>query len=426
MATRSKSSIRLDINQLPEMKSKPIDKDKLGGRRYCFGQWDFCLCILLLIGVATAVSISLGVILSLNKNNDMGPSTTALTSVTTTALTSVTTTAMTSVTTTAMTSVTTTAMTSITTTIDACSFRWNLTGITVAGRTGINGVLSDQLNSPYGIFIDLNNDLYVADYNNHRIQKWLNGASTGTTIAGLTNGTSGLTSNQLYYPSAIYVDRKNQNLYIDDSGNHRVQLWNNSATSGTTVAGITGNGGNGSNQFSFIYGIWVDSNENIYVTDRDNHRVMKWTSGNISSGTIVVDQRNGQLNMTYGIYLDEVNNSVYISDFGTNIIMKLVLGASNGTIIAGISGTSGSNSTLMNGPSSITLDQYGNLYVADSQNHRVQMFCPNSLSGITIVGGSSGLGSTQLHSPLGLALDSNLNLYVSDSKNHRIQKFMKL
>ncbi|CAF1361079.1 unnamed protein product [Didymodactylos carnosus] len=306
------------------------------------------------------------------------------------------------------------------------SFRWNLTGITVAGTTGTNGTLPNQLNLPYGIFIDSNNDLYVADYKNHRIQKWLSGASTGTTIAGLTNCTSGSTSNHLYYPTAVYVDRKNQNLYIDDSGNHRVQLWNNSATNGATVAGTTGNAGNGSNQLSYIYGIWVDSNENIYVTDRDNYRVMKWTSGNASSGTIVVNQRNVQLNMPYGIYLDEISNSVYISDSAIHTIMKLVLGASNGTIIAGISGISGSNSTLMNSPTSITFDQYGNLYVADSQNHRVQMFCPNSLSGITIAGGSSGLSSTQLHSPLGLALDSNLNLYVSDSKNHRIQKFMKL
>jgi DNA-binding beta-propeller fold protein YncE len=90
-------------------------------------------------------------------------------------------------------------------------------------------------------------------------------------------------------------------------------------------------------------------------------------------------------------------------------------------------GVPGSNATLLNTPIGVRLDAYLNLYVVDNGNHRVQMFCQNSLTGITIADdGVSGSTATRLNGPRGIAFDSQINMYIGDLSNTRVQKFLKL
>jgi len=112
--------------------------------------------------------------------------------------------------------------------------RWNSTGITVAGISGIPGSADNQLNVPYDIFLDYANNLYIADRGNHRIQKYLFGSSIGQRVAG--NVTGGSSSDKLSAPSRVLVD-SNENLYIADVHNHRIQFWLKGANFGTTIAG---------------------------------------------------------------------------------------------------------------------------------------------------------------------------------------------
>ena len=112
--------------------------------------------------------------------------------------------------------------------------RWNRTGITVAGINGSSGKNNTHLNFPFGIIMDYGNNLYIADYLNHRVQKYLFGSSFGQTIAG--NGTSGSSPYHLSNPSHIIIDA-NGNYYITDRINHRIQFWRNGDIFGTTVAG---------------------------------------------------------------------------------------------------------------------------------------------------------------------------------------------
>jgi sugar lactone lactonase YvrE len=100
------------------------------------------------------------------------------------------------------------------------------------------GVPTNLLSCPYGLTLDSSNSLYIADYSNNRIQK-LKNASTSTTVAGLANGISGASSTALSLPVSIVLD-SSDNMYFTDRGNHRVVYWANGASSGTTIAGITG------------------------------------------------------------------------------------------------------------------------------------------------------------------------------------------
>ena len=80
-------------------------------------------------------------------------------------------------------------------------------------------------------------------------------------------------------------------MYIVDDNNERVMKWAPGATEGTVVAG--GNGrGSANNQFDGIFGIALDTSNNIYVSDWNNHRIMKWEP-NASQGTGVAGGNGG-------------------------------------------------------------------------------------------------------------------------------------
>ncbi len=78
--------------------------------------------------------------------------------------------------------------------------------------------------------------MYVADAKNNRIQRFLLGNTTGTTVAGQSNGIAGSNSSFLNYPNYVSVD-SNGNIYIADSNNDRVQLWYVNSSSGIMIAG---------------------------------------------------------------------------------------------------------------------------------------------------------------------------------------------
>ena len=82
--------------------------------------------------------------------------------------------------------------------------------------------------------------LYIAEYTNHRIQKLIIGTSIGITVAGPANAAIGNDSYHLYNPTHMAFD-SNDNMYVSDRVNNRVQFFTRGNLSGTTVAGITGN-----------------------------------------------------------------------------------------------------------------------------------------------------------------------------------------
>ncbi|CAF0925354.1 unnamed protein product [Adineta steineri] len=309
--------------------------------------------------------------------------------------------------------------------------RWNTTGETIAGVVGQFGNASNQLNVPFGLTMDWSNTLYIADWSNHRVQKYLRNSSFGQTVAGQATGSYNTTSSFLYYPGDVAVDW-NSNVYVADTFNNRIQLWTNGSSSGMTVAG-TGSIGNGSNELARPYALTRDPNTGtLYISDTFNNRVMCYLSGALS-GSIVAGglgsgTNNTQLSSPFGIYFDSLSNSLIIANGNANNIVRWTLGASSWTLLAGnANGMSGNTSTEFNIPMDVTLDPMGNMYVVERLNHRIQFFPMGETIGTTIAGltGISGSNSMLLNQPMSVTLDSQLNLYVADTFNSRIQKFVR-
>lgn len=126
-----------------------------------------------------------------------------------------------------------------------------------------------------------------------------------------------------------------------------------------------------------------------------------------------------------GLFYHEDNQTFYISNQESHSIVEWINGHSSARqVVAGIPGSSGPNSTQLNNPKGILLDQDQNLYVADSKNNRIQRFCLYSSKGITIAG--EGAHGTQLNSPSDIAFDAAYNLYVVDTNNSRIERFERI
>ncbi|CAF1311589.1 unnamed protein product [Adineta steineri] len=263
------------------------------------------------------------------------------------------------------------------------------------------------------IFIDNDKSIYVADYENHRIVKWKLNSNTGEIIAG------GNQNNQLNYPRDIIFDSENNSFIISDKGNKRVIQYSdqNQTDQQILVSNID------------CFGITIDQNGFIYVSDFENHEVRRWKQGDVvgelvAGGNGKGDQLN-QLNGPSFIFIDK-DYSLYISDRENHRVMKWGKDAKEGIVVAGGNGYGNSLKQLSH-PRGVIVDHLDQIYVADQGNHRVMRWCEGNDEGEIVVGGNgNGNQSDQLNGPAGLSFDNEENLYVVDQGNHRIQKYEKI
>jgi len=317
--------------------------------------------------------------------------------------------------------------------------------------SGDNGPATGaQLAGPMAVAADPAGNLYIADYGNGRIRKVSNGVIT--TVAGngpcsrtisptsCYGGDNGLaTSAQLYDPMGVAVDSAG-NLYIADSGNHRIREVSNGVITTVAGGGFSGLGDNGpatSAALSAPMAVAVDSAGNLYIADSGNVRIRKVSNGVITTvagnGTEGSSGDNGpatsaQLAYPWGVAVDSAGN-LYIADSGNYRIRTVSNGvittvAGNGT--QGFSGDNGpATSAALSGPNGVAVDSAGNLYIADYYNNRIRKVSNGVIT--TVAGGGASFGdngpatSAQLYEPWGVAVDSAGNLYIADSGNDRIR-----
>ncbi len=290
---------------------------------------------------------------------------------------------------------------------------WQKNGLTVAGGNGEgNGI--NQLYNPWGLYVNDDQTVYVADRSNHRIVEWKWGATSGQVIAGGNGEGSG--AHQLSNPLDVIVDKERDSLIICDHSNERVVRWpRRNGTSGETIISNID-----------CRGLTMDENGSLYVTDWGKAEVRRYRIGE-SEGTVVAGgngsgNRLDQLSSPTYVFVDR-DHSVYVSDWGNARVMKWVEGTKQGIIVAGAQGQ-GNGLTQLSYPWGVVVDQLGTVYVAEEGNARIMRWVKGATEGSVIVGGNGGGGqSNQLNRPIGLSFDRHGNLYVVDWGNHRVQKF---
>ncbi len=257
--------------------------------------------------------------------------------------------------------------------------------------------------SPYGIFVDGINNIYMPSRASNFTLVW---SQWGVSIRNISGSLSRPCSVFVSITGDVYIDNGYANGQVDQF------LFNTSTV--ITVMNVNGS----------CYGLFIDMNNYLYCSLKDFHQVVKLLLNNgttiptITAGTGLPGSQSNMLNSQQGIYVDN-NLNLYVADCGNNRIQVFQSGQSNGMTAAG-SGASGTIS--LNCPTGVVLDSDGYLFIVDSNNHRI---VGSGWYGFRCIVGCSGGGSSssQLYFPQSMAFDSYGNIYVTDRNNSRIQTF---
>ena len=294
--------------------------------------------------------------------------------------------------------------------------RWLQNGACVAGGHGAGNQLN-QLFFPEGLAIDGDANLYIADWWNNRIIEREKAKNNIRIVLDQSQNRDEFES--IFQPTSVIIDREFGSLVIAENGRRRV-LQLSCQDSTIKVETLI--------EKTRCWGLAIDEQGNVYVTDIEEHEVRRYvrgktmTKGEIVAGGNGPGSRDDQLNSPRFVYVDS-EMSVYVSDQENHRIMKWVKGATVGIRVAG-GYDAGQDLAHLWYPSGIVVDKAGVIYVADTQNHRVLRWRQNKHEGELIAGGRGrGAGENQLDEPKGLCFDDFGNMYVTDKNNHRILCF---
>jgi sugar lactone lactonase YvrE len=310
--------------------------------------------------------------------------------------------------------------------------------------------LNAELNQPAGLALDSSGSLYIADGFNNLVRKISNG--TITTIAGRSfaypypTGDGGpATSAFLQQPTGVALDPSG--VYIADGSNAEIRKVSASTGSITTVAGSgggavpSGDGGPATSaKMSYVGGVAVSPNGSIYISDYFNNRIRQvspsgimTTLAGIGAGQLAHDSgfsgdggpaASAKLAAPTSVAVDATGN-VYFADTGNHRVRKVTTDGIITTVAGGGSASPGDGGLATAAslyPLSIALDSQGNLYVGET--NRIHLVSPAGI--ITTIAGTGTNGYTgdggpatnaQLSTPGGLAVDSAGNVYVADTSN---------
>ncbi|MEZ4365468.1 MAG: hypothetical protein R2939_04160 [Kofleriaceae bacterium] len=337
---------------------------------------------------------------------------------------------------------------------DACAATtWIATALLGGSVTGIELGLA----SPYGVAVDVDGNVYVADTFGHRVRR-IDAGGVTTVVAGLGSpggrGDGGpATSAEVDRPQGVAVDGLG-NVYIADRGNHRVRKVDAgtgriSTVAGTGVGGFGGDGGAAAAaQLQDPTGVALDGLGNVYIADSGNARVRKVTAATgvittLAGSGVVGDTGDGglavaaQLKQPAGVAV-AASGDVYIADYGAHRVRIVyadsgVIKGFAGTGVAGYAGD-GAKASLarLRNPASVALGG-DRLYIADAGNHRVRSVTLGASPQIDSFAGTDAFGYTDgddghpartvsLYNPLGVAVAPSGTVIIADTLNQRIRR----
>jgi len=363
--------------------------------------------------------------------------------------------------------------------------------IALSGGSGPNGLtaLTSSIGNPSAIARDALGNTYIADAFSHRVYK-ITSTGTLTVFAGNgfnIGGEGGFSgdggpaiSAALGSPKGLAVDAAGD-VYIADTTNSRIRCvlavaqgcMNSPLAVGsiTTVVGTgatcsvsssaCGDGGPASAaQLNGPSGVFIDSLGNLYIADTDDSKircVIVTSGGCFSSGfpvrsiTTVAGNGTGgysgdsaaatsaELNLPGGLYVDGVGN-LFIADTNNSVIREVLASTGNIQTVAGVqyafqaacnfSGDNGpATSAQLCLPEAVYLDNLGNLYIADTENHAIREVIAGTIQTIAGTGGTSGYTgnggaatSALLDLPSGLFIDGSNNVFLADTGNYVVRE----
>lgn len=270
-----------------------------------------------------------------------------------------------------------------------------------------------NLYGPSGVAVDKQGYVYVADTGNHRIQKY---DSNGHFI--FRWGQPGYNDGEIYYPQTIAVDKQG-NVYVAGNQGCKIQKFDSTGRFLLMIGNCNTSGGDPKldrdGEFSYVGGIALDEQGNLYLSDSNNNRVQKFDSnGHFLTKWGSEGEDDGEFKRPAGIVLDKQGN-IFVSDVLKGQIQKF---DGNGRFITKWNDTH----------ESLTVDNFGNIYTSNSSDGVAKY---DNNGNLLLYWGSRGSSDGQFsrsgpiafYSRPGIAMDEQGNVYVSDIGNNRIQKF---
>lgn len=330
---------------------------------------------------------------------------------------------------------------------------------------------STGLNDPYGLSVDISGNVWVADLINNRVIEYSGPSISSGMAASVVLGEpdfissyNSCSSTGMADPVGVSVDNSG-NVWVVDQYNNRVLEYSGSISSGMPASLVIGQpdfiSNNAACQQDMLdspQGICVDVSGNVWIADNENNRILKFNtpSGNNPSANLVLGQndfthwgeniiKNNGLFKPSDVAVDTTTGRLYVCDKSNCRVLWWNNPASfiDGQSADGVIGqpdllfcdyacTQRGLGGMGQGPSGLSVDSSGNVWVADTYNNRVLKFARPTANGqpaLLVIGQADFISSvsscsqTNLNWPNGVNIDASGNVWVADSGNNRILKF---
>ena len=302
-----------------------------------------------------------------------------------------------------------------------------------------------RFNNPEGVAVDAAGAVYVADTTSDTIRKIASGVVT--TVAGFVGSFGSADGEEqtarFAYPFGVALD-SNRTIYVADRNNHTIRKITQAGVV-TTFAGLadtsgTTDGTGSAARFSNPWSVAVDSGGTVYVADTGNFTIRKITPDGVvttlaglagASGSTDGTGSAARFGSPSGVAVDS-SGLVYVADTFNQTIRRIGPGGVV-TTLAGSPGLTGSTDgagsvARFNTPRALAVDGSGTVYIADTNNHTIRSMTPAGV--VSTIAGTAGLAgffdatgaAARFFSPQGIAVDSGGTLYVGDTINHVIRR----